>query len=174
MNRTSYIIAIALLVLPVLLIGKSEIITGEYSAYYEGIIHFTVSKYIEVDFGSGWININTMESLRSGETKTVTLYYDSETTYINVTENTNINVGIAIGIPGQGYIESLGIDNTQFYKNSYSDLISSITPPYYYVPESMNATISVPLGTAPGTKSSTFIICVYDSDIQYYDACPAL
>ncbi|MEM2446087.1 MAG: hypothetical protein QW734_05470 [Candidatus Bathyarchaeia archaeon] len=174
MNRTSYIIAIALLVLPVLLIGKSEIITGEYSAYYEGIVRFTVSKYIEVDFGSGWITIYAMESFSPGETKTVILDYSPGSTYINVTENTNINVNIAIGIPDQGYIEMLGIDNAQFYRNSYSDLVSDITPPYYYVPESMIATISVPPRISSGTKSSTFIICVYDSEIQYYDACPAL
>lgn len=177
MNRAIFALAFALFILPILLIGRSEIITGENSVAYDAIIYFNVSKFIVVDFGPGWKELYASERIRPGEVKEVGINYNYDTTFIDIISDTNIPVNIAFGIYEDFFVnpflERLTIDGTDINRGEYKTLIA-FARGIVYRPSSISAVIHVPPGTPAGINSVPFIICVYDYAYSPYDVCPSL
>jgi len=164
---------LAIFLVPFLVVGRAEIVTGETAVTYEGTITFSVSTYIEVDFGPGWQNLAISKPIRPGTSGIYNVGFDPQSTYIRITSNTNVNVDIAFGVPSSNvYIQNITIGNEIVERGSYSKLAYNVAPGTTYAPSAISVGIDVPLGVAAGTHSESFTICVVISNhIEY---CPAL
>jgi len=166
---------LAILLVPFLVIGRAEVVTGDTAVYTTGTVTFSVSTYIEVDFGPGWQNLKVIDPIRPGTFGPFPVEVDPSTTYINVTGNTNTNVDIVFGLPiSSVYIQRI-FGPVIVEKGMYSAVLYNATPPVLYIPPpTIDVEINVPLGTRAGTYSDSFVICVLANGLSPYHVCPPL